>query len=109
VSINKGRRHSKEVNKKKSLSGVKNGMYGKKHSEATKQLMREHSVGKNKGIPKSEKHKSNISKARIGVIPWHKKIEYNGEIWIAKDLTKHLNVSYVELKELLNLKTRSDS
>jgi group I intron endonuclease len=87
----------------KVTSGENNGMYGKSHSEDTRKLMSTNRVGKYLGIEKTDAHKENISKARQGIIPWHKTVYYEGEKYKAKDLALKLNVRIKDLKELLNL------
>ena len=59
---------------KPGLSGDKNPMYGKTHSEESKRKMSEARRGK----PKSEEHKRNISKSHIGKVPIKKACPYCG-------------------------------
>lgn len=62
-----------------TLVGGKNGMFGRKHTEETKEKIREAKIGlklsdetkallssQRKGVPKSEKHKASMSKSRSG-------------------------------------------
>ena len=55
--------------KRRQHLGQENGMYGKHHTEQSKELMSENRIGIpawNKGIPQSEKTKQKISKALTG-------------------------------------------
>ena len=75
---NKGLPWGEDVREKMSLAkkdcfGDKNNFYGRKHSDATKQLMSSLKKGILTG-PCSEEKKANIAKARIGK-RWYKNID----------------------------------
>lgn len=55
--------------------GPLNPFYGKKHTEESKQLMRESKLGKpswNKGIPFGDETRKKMSLAKQGYTPWNK-------------------------------------
>lgn len=75
---NKGLSWNEDVREKMSLAkqdcfGEKNNFYGRKHSDATKQLMSSLKKGILTG-PCSEEKKANIAKARVGK-RWYKNID----------------------------------
>jgi hypothetical protein len=54
------------------MKGERNPFYNKTHSKETRLKMSVRQKGKPKDKPFTEQHKANISKARIGIIPWNK-------------------------------------
>lgn len=66
----KGKKLSEEHKKKLSqaFSGENNPMYGKKHPEEIRKKISEATMGRGKGIPKSEEHKRKIGKGNKGKI-----------------------------------------
>jgi len=78
----KGPEYRKNISE--SVSGEKNGFYGKKHSEETKEKISQKNKGKKRteehikkikeanSKPKSEQHKKKISESRKGIEPWNK-------------------------------------
>lgn len=68
---NLGLKMSKETRKimsekGKQRKGKNNGMYGKKHSEETKEKMSKSQRGKKRSVPRSEEHRKHLSESQKG-------------------------------------------
>ena len=122
---NLGTHHTEETKVKisNSMQGEKNHFYNKKHTEETKILISQKRLGvkqteeqklKNSlgqlGVPKSESHKENIRKCKIGLFWWnngtinkHSKT-CPGEGWVKGHLKKITQKRIMTEEEKLHLK-----
>tara|TARA_R110001592_G_scaffold6022_2_gene32637 strand:- start:155 stop:826 length:672 start_codon:yes stop_codon:yes gene_type:complete len=73
----------------------------RKISNGFSKEMREQIGASRRGVKFSSKHLKNLSDALKGRLAWNKKIDYNGEEFMARDLAKVLNCKLKELKERL--------